>query len=155
GERIQANFHQDVRDLTLPTDMADWDLEHARTWWLEFRKPRIAPGTLAPEGYRLKPLISIIGNMKEITNVHFDNRFLLRTSHLSSGFNHLARSQTRCSEQCALIRQLLCAVLCAVEHTANTCNGIGPQRMAGLISAPICTIRAALHRQARRLSSAF
>jgi integrase len=59
----------------LPTQMAEWTLEQARAWWLEFRKPRIATGTLTAEGYRLKPMIRILGNirLKQITNVDLDN----------------------------------------------------------------------------------
>ena len=49
--------------------------EQARAWWLEFRKPRVAAGTLTAEGYRLKPMIRILGNLrlKQIVNVELDN----------------------------------------------------------------------------------
>ena len=59
---------------TLPTEMAEWTLEAAKKWWLEFRKPRVAAGTLTAEGYRLNPLIKILGNvkLKQITNLELD-----------------------------------------------------------------------------------
>jgi hypothetical protein len=51
--------------------MADWTLEQAQDWWLEFRKPRIAAPTLDAEKYRLKPLIRILGNLrlKQLTHL--------------------------------------------------------------------------------------
>ena len=55
--------------------MAEWTLETARDWWLEFRKPRVARSTLEAEQYRLKPMIRLLGNvrLKQITNVELDN----------------------------------------------------------------------------------
>ena len=75
AKKFKKRFEGDVENGTLPTDMSDWDLERSRTWWLEFRKPRVASGTLAPEGYRLKPMIRILGNirLKEIDNIRLDN----------------------------------------------------------------------------------
>jgi integrase len=62
--------------------MAEWTLEQARTWWLEFRKPRIAAGTIAAEVYRLKPMIRLLGNvrLKQLTNVQIDNYVTKRLS---------------------------------------------------------------------------
>jgi integrase len=67
---------------TLPTQMAEWTLEQALAWWLEFRKPRVAVSTLTAEGYRLKPMIRILGNvrLKQITNVELDNYVTKRLS---------------------------------------------------------------------------
>ena len=72
---VLHDFLGDLANGTLPTHMADWTLEDAMNWWIEFRKPRIAEGTLRAEGYRLKPMIRILGNirMKQITNVSLDN----------------------------------------------------------------------------------
>lgn len=72
---FRADFLSDLQDGNLPTQMAEWTLEQARTWWLEFRKPRIATGTLTAEGYRLNPMIRVLGNvrLKRITNVELDN----------------------------------------------------------------------------------
>lgn len=72
---FRADFLSDLQDGNLPTQMAEWTLGQARTWWLEFRKPRIATGTLTAEGYRLKPMIRVLGNvrLKRITNVELDN----------------------------------------------------------------------------------
>jgi len=63
------------RTGTLPTHMAKWTLEEASAWWLEFRKNRVAENTLTPEGYRLKPMIRIVGNIRldAITNIALDN----------------------------------------------------------------------------------
>jgi integrase len=72
---FRTAFLSDVQKGTLPTHMADWTLEQARDWWLEFRKPRIAAPTLAAEAYRLKPMIRLLGNirLKQITHVDLDN----------------------------------------------------------------------------------
>ena len=72
---FRTDFLSQLRNGTLPTQMADWSLEQAGAWWLEFRKPRIAAGTLTAEGYRLKPMIRVLGNirLKQITNVDLDN----------------------------------------------------------------------------------
>jgi len=62
--------------------MAAWRLEQARDWWMRFRTPRIAAGTLAAEAYRLKPMIRILGNirLRHITNVELDNYVTKRLS---------------------------------------------------------------------------
>jgi integrase len=72
---FRKDFLADLDNGTLPTQMADWTLEAAKDWWIEFRKPRVAEGTLTAEGYRLKPMIRILGNirLKQITNVSLDN----------------------------------------------------------------------------------
>jgi hypothetical protein len=79
---FRADFLRDLQNGNLPTNMAEWNLEQARTWWLEFRKPRVAEGTLAAESYRLKPMIHIFGNLrlKQITNVQIDNYTTKRLS---------------------------------------------------------------------------
>src|SRR5215469_964499 len=79
---FRADFLNDLQNGTMPTHMAEWTLEQARTWWLEFRKPRIAVGTLEAEGYRLKPMIRILGNLrlKLFTNVLIDNYVTSRLS---------------------------------------------------------------------------
>jgi hypothetical protein len=75
AKMFRTEFLRQVENGTLPTQMADWSLEQARAWWLEFRKPRIAEPTLAAEGYRLKPMIRLLGNirLKQITHVELDN----------------------------------------------------------------------------------
>jgi len=79
---FRTDFENDLKSGTLPTHMADWTLEQARTWWLEFRKPRIATGTIEAEGYRLKPMIRLLGNvkLKAIDNVSLDNYVTRRLS---------------------------------------------------------------------------
>lgn len=75
AKQFKNDFFADLNTGTLPTQMAEWTLEQARDWWLEFRKPRIAVPTLTAEGYRLKPMIAILGNLrlKQISNVLLDN----------------------------------------------------------------------------------
>ena len=72
---FRTEFLSELRSGTLPTHMSEWTLEEARSWWLEFRKPRISQATRAAEGYRLKPMITILGKirLKQITNVELDN----------------------------------------------------------------------------------
>jgi len=79
---FRADFLNDLRNGTMPTHMAEWTLEQARTWWLEFRKPRVAAGTLTAEGYRLKPMIRVLGNVrvKQLMNVQIDNYVTKRLS---------------------------------------------------------------------------
>jgi integrase len=71
---FRADFIAKLEQGNLPTEMADWTLEEAKKWWLEFRKPRIAQNTITAEGYRLKPMIRILGNvrLKQITNLELD-----------------------------------------------------------------------------------
>ena len=71
AKTFRKDFLAQLDNGSLPTQMAEWSLEQARAWWLEFRKPRIATGTLTAEGYRLKPMIRILGNirLKQIANV--------------------------------------------------------------------------------------
>jgi hypothetical protein len=54
--------------------MAGWTLEQTKTWWLEYREPRVSGGTLTAEKYRLNPLIRTLGNvlLKQITNLEID-----------------------------------------------------------------------------------
>jgi len=75
AKTFRKDFLADLDNGTLPTHMADWTLEAAKDWWIEFRKPRVAVGTLTAEGYRLKPMIRILGNvrLKQISNVLLDN----------------------------------------------------------------------------------
>jgi len=75
AKTFRKDFLANLDDGRLPTQMAEWNLEQARAWWLEFRKPRVAAGTLTAEGYRLKPMIRILGNvrLKQIANVELDN----------------------------------------------------------------------------------
>jgi len=79
---FRAEYLNDLQNGTMPTEMAEWTLEQARTWWSEFRKPRIAAGTLTAEGYRLKPMIKIVGNLrlKQLTIVQIDNYVTSRLS---------------------------------------------------------------------------
>jgi integrase len=75
AKTFRKDFLADLDNGTLPTHMAEWTLEAAKVWWIEFRKPRVAIGTLTAEGYRLKPMIRIVGNirLKQLTNVALDN----------------------------------------------------------------------------------
>ena len=75
AKKFRADFLAQIDSGTMPTQMAEWTLEQGRDWWIEFRKPRIAAPTLTAEGYRLKPMGRILGNirLKQITNVLLDN----------------------------------------------------------------------------------
>ncbi|MGH9514189.1 MAG: tyrosine-type recombinase/integrase [Terriglobales bacterium] len=75
AKKFRTNFLTDIDSGTMPTQMAEWTLDQASKWWIEFRKPRVASPTLSAEGYRLKPMGRILGNirLKQITNVLLDN----------------------------------------------------------------------------------
>jgi hypothetical protein len=75
GLKFRNDFLSGLEQGTLPTQMAEWSLEQARAWWLEYRKPRVAAGTLTAESYRLKPMIRILGNirLKQIASIELDN----------------------------------------------------------------------------------
>jgi integrase len=75
AKKFRNAFFRELNNGTLPTQMAEWSLEQARSWWIEFRKPRVALGTLTAEGYRLKPLIRILGNIRlgRLTSVNLDH----------------------------------------------------------------------------------
>jgi len=79
---FRADFLSEVKNGTLPTQIAEWTLEQARTWWLEFRRPRVAGPTLAAESHRLKPMIRILGNvrLRQIRNIDLDNYVTKRLS---------------------------------------------------------------------------
>jgi integrase len=83
---FKADFEQDLKDGTLPTEMAYWKLSEAESWWKEFRSPRISPATLNSERYRLQHLPRIIGNrrLREIKNSDLDNYV---TARLNEGMN--------------------------------------------------------------------
>jgi integrase len=90
-DRVQAKafkdaFEQDLKDGTLPTEIADWKLDEAERWWKEFRRPRISEATLNSEKYRLQHLPRIIGNKRlhEIKNCDLDNYI---TARLNEGMN--------------------------------------------------------------------
>jgi len=74
AKTFKNDFLNDLKNGTLPSGMADWTLEQAKNWWLEFRKPRIAGSTLEAEKHRLTPLVRTMGNirLKQITNVVID-----------------------------------------------------------------------------------
>lgn len=74
ARKIRQNFLHDLEQGTMPTEMAEWTLDQAREWWLEFRKPRIAPRTSEAEQYRMKPMQRILGNvrLKNITNLELE-----------------------------------------------------------------------------------
>ncbi len=86
AKTFRADFLSELQSGNLPTRMSEWSLEDSRKWWLEFRKPRIAPGTLVAERYRLKPMITILGNvrLRQVTNVELDNYVTKRlTQHIA------------------------------------------------------------------------
>jgi integrase len=82
AKHFRSEFLAELSNGTLPTTMAEWRLEQARTWWLQFRKPRIAAGTLTAEAYRLKPMIRLLGNikLKQLAHLELDNYVTKRLS---------------------------------------------------------------------------
>ena len=82
---FRDDFLRDLRQGTLPTEMADWRLDEAARWWNEYRKPRTAEGTQNSEPYRMRHFQRILGNMrlKEITNTVLDNYVTARLAGYS------------------------------------------------------------------------
>jgi len=74
ARQFRDQFLQDLRNRTLPADMANLRLEAAEKWWIEFRKPRITPNTLNSERYRLKSFREFLNNkrLREIDNGDLD-----------------------------------------------------------------------------------
>jgi integrase len=72
---FRDDFLDDLKQGSLPTEMADWRLDEAEKWWIEFRKPRTAENTQNSERYRLQHLRLIVGKkrLREITNRDLDN----------------------------------------------------------------------------------
>lgn len=85
ARRFRDDFLDDLKAGSLPTEMAEWRLDEAEKWWIEFRKPRTAENTQNSERYRLQHLRLIVGNkrLREITNRDLDN---YTTARLSRGF---------------------------------------------------------------------
>ena len=75
ARKFRDDFLDDLKQGSLPTEMADWRLDEAEKWWIEFRKPRTAENTQNSERYRLQHLRLIVGNkrLREITNRDLDN----------------------------------------------------------------------------------
>src|SRR5699024_7913056 len=66
----------------VPTEMADWRLEAAEKWWIEYRTQRIGESTMNSERYRLQHMVRILGNRKlrEISNIDLDRYVTTRLS---------------------------------------------------------------------------
>lgn len=71
---FKRGFLTDLEKGTLPTEMAMWRLDQAETWWIEFRRPRIAQSTIDSERYRLRHFRRILTNkrLREISNADLD-----------------------------------------------------------------------------------
>jgi len=80
ARKFRDDFLDNLKQGTLPTEMADWRLDEAEKWWIEFRKPRTAENTQNSERYRLQHLRLIVGNkrLREITNRDLDNYTTIR-----------------------------------------------------------------------------
>jgi integrase len=74
ARKFREEFLYQLKRGELPTEMGEWPLDVAKTWWLEFRRPRVAPATLGSERYRMNHFIKILGNrrLREIDNVQLD-----------------------------------------------------------------------------------
>ena len=75
AREFRDDFIADVKEGSLPTEMADWKLSAAERWWIEFRKPRTSENTQNSERYRLQHLRLILGDVKlsELRNRHLDD----------------------------------------------------------------------------------
>lgn len=82
---VRDDFLKNLRDGTLPTDMADWRLDEAERWWREYRKPRTAENTQNSEPYRMQHLRLILGNkrLRDITNKDLDDYVTARLAGYS------------------------------------------------------------------------
>jgi hypothetical protein len=80
ARKFRTRFLAELERGVLPGEMAEWKLTDAEKWWIEHRTPRLAPGTLSSERYRLQWLAKIIGDKRlcEITNTDLD-RYQKRT----------------------------------------------------------------------------
>ena len=75
--------------------MAEWHLDQAERWWIEFRKLRTAENTQNSERYRLQHFGRIIGNkrLREITARDLDNYV---TARLATGVSaHSVNKEVR------------------------------------------------------------
>jgi integrase len=72
---FRHDFLRDLKQGTLPTEIAGWRLDQAEQWWKEFRQPRIRESTQNSERYRLQHLRLILGNkrLEDITNRDLDD----------------------------------------------------------------------------------
>jgi hypothetical protein len=63
---FKRGFLTDLEKGTLPTEMAMWRLDQAESWWIEFRRPRIAQSTIDSERYRLRHFRRILTNKRDL-----------------------------------------------------------------------------------------
>src|SRR5579872_4049325 len=82
AKKFKQQFETDLRENALPTDLADFRLDAAEQWWVDFRRQRIAEKTLDSERYRLQHLRLILGNKKlrELSNKDLDDYVTARLS---------------------------------------------------------------------------
>jgi integrase len=64
ARKFKANFLEDLKNDTLPTEKSKWPLDVAERWWNEYRKPRISESTANSERYRLQHFRRILGNKR-------------------------------------------------------------------------------------------
>ena len=71
---FKRDFLNHLEKGTLPTEMAIRRLDQAESWWIEFRRPRIAQSTLDSERYRLRHFVRILANkrLREVSNTDLD-----------------------------------------------------------------------------------
>jgi len=84
AKAAKVQFDADMKAGSVPTEMADWRLDAAEKWWLDYRAQRIGASTMNSERYRLQHMVRILCNRKlrEITNIDID-RYV--TERLSEG----------------------------------------------------------------------
>jgi len=81
---FKKKFESELASGTLPTEMAEWRLDRAEQWWIEFRKLRTSENTQNSERYRLQHFRQVLGNKRlaEITNRNLDD---YTTARLAAG----------------------------------------------------------------------
>jgi len=68
------NFLEGLRNRSLPTHMADWRMDAAEKWLIEFRTPRVTENSLNSDKYRLQHFRIFLCNprLREIDNDDLD-----------------------------------------------------------------------------------
>lgn len=84
AKRFRGDFLSNLKQGTLPTEMAEWRLDQAEKWWIEFRKLRTAENTQRSERYRLQHFRVVLGNkrLREVRSPDLDDYV---TSRLAAG----------------------------------------------------------------------
>lgn len=78
ADQIRITFLEEVRRGHFPTDLENWPLGQAIESWLEFRRGRVADGSLASEKASCTRFLEIFGKeikLKNLADVHKINQY--------------------------------------------------------------------------------